>query len=134
MSHQQRVLNMLAKLSKTPAQARKVQFSLSEDAAQPIAELASLSREVDQLSPKIDEVIAAARSVYSEIELLKNAIQASYDTAVQVQAEIEEAANNLGIDPSAISNYDQLSDAISQAEVVAEDLTAYGQDDIFSGL
>lgn len=125
---------MLAKLSKTPAQARRVQFSLSEDAARPIAELASLSNEVDQLSPKIDEVISAARSVYSEIERLKNAIQTSYDAAIQVKSEIEDAADNLGIDPSLISNYDQLSDAILKTEIFTEDLTAYGQDDIFSGL
>jgi hypothetical protein len=134
MSHQQRVLNMLAKLSKTPAQARKVQFSLSEEAAEPIADLASLSREVDQLAPKIDEVIASARRVYSEIEVLQGFIQISYDIAIRIKGNIEEAADNLGIDPSLISNYDQLSEAISKAEIVAEDLTAYSQDDIFGAL
>ncbi len=125
---------MLAKLSKTPAQARKVQFSLSEEAAEPIADLASLSREVDQLAPKIDEVIASARRVYSEIEVLQGFIQISYDIAIRIKGNIEEAADNLGIDPSLISNYDQLSEAISKAEIVAEDLTAYSQDDIFGAL
>ena len=134
MSHQQRVLNMLAKLSKTPAQARKVQFSLSEEAAEPIADLASLSREVDQLAPKIDEVIASTRRVYNEIEVLQGFIQISYDIAVRIKGNIEEAADNLGIDPSIIQNYNELSEAISKAEIVAEDLTAYSQDDIFSGL
>lgn len=125
---------MIAKLSKTPAQARKVQFSLSDNAAESIADLASLSREIDQIAPKIDDVIAAARAVYAEIQMLQGTVQVSYDIAIRVKENIEEAADNLGIDPSLISNYNELSDAISQAEVVAEDLTAYGQDDVFSGL
>jgi hypothetical protein len=74
-----------------------------------------------------------ARQAYNGIGALQRALQVSYDIAVRVKGEIEEAADNLGIDPSIIQNYNEISDAVSNAEIIAEDLTAYSQDDIFSG-
>jgi hypothetical protein len=133
MSHQQRVLNMLAKLSQNTQQARKVQFSLSDNASDAINEIKLLETEINEYSLKIDEAIEMARQAYNGIGALQRALQVSYDIAVRVKGEIEEAADNLGIDPSIIQNYNEISDAVSNAEIIAEDLTAYSQDDIFSG-
>lgn len=133
MSHQQRVFNMLAKLSQNTQQARKVQFSLSDSASDAINEINLLETEINEYSLKIDEAIEMARQAYNGIGALQRALQVSYDIAVRVKGEIEEAADNLGIDASIIQNYNEISSAVANAEILAEDLAAYSQDDIFSG-
>ena len=69
----------------------------------------------------------------AEIEQIQNALQVSYDIALRVKGDIEESADSLGIDPEIIGGYNDLSNAIDMAEVNAEDLASYAQDDIFSG-
>ena len=133
MDQRQRIFNMLSKTSKTQL-SRKLELSLSDDASSAATDLKSLFSEVNGVTDKIDEVISRARSVYAEIQQIQNALQVSYDIALRVKGDIEESADSLGIDPEIIGGYNDLSNAIDMAEVNAEDLASYAQDDIFSGL
>lgn len=105
MSQQQRVLNMLAKLSKTPAQARRVQFALADDLREAYENArvtgGELVRGVDSAYEEVANLIGQIpdpETFMQDLDLIENRLD-------EVLLKTESAAEALGVDPSDVSGY-----------------------------
>jgi len=122
-------------------EVRKVELALVEDALQLAQKLFGYVTEETALSQKFDRILqlkeqfeSEANILYQEYESFVNATEQSYSEAESLTSELENAANALGIDPSELSAYDELVSAMTSIEELADNLSTYIEDDLFSFL
>jgi hypothetical protein len=122
-------------------EARKVELALVDDALQLAQKLFNYVTEETALSQKFDRILqlkeqfeSEANILYQEYESLKNATEQAYSEAESLTSELENAANALGIEPSELSAYDELVSAMTSTEEVADNVSTYMEDDLFTFL
>lgn len=105
MNQQQRVLNMLAKLSKTPAQARRVQFALADDLREAYENArvtgGELVRGVDSAYEEVANLIGQIpdpETFMQDLDLIENRLD-------EVILRTESAAEALGVNAEDVSGY-----------------------------
>jgi hypothetical protein len=120
---------------------RKVELALVDDALKVAQKLFGYVTEETALSQKFDRILALkeqfeseANILYQEYESFKNVTEQSYLEAETLVSELENAANILGIEPSELSAYDELVSAMTSMEEVADNVSTYIEDDLFSFL
>ena len=123
------------------SEARKVELALVDDALQLAQKLFNYVTEETALSQKFDRILqlkeqfeSEANVLYQEYESLKNATEQAYSEAESLTSELENAANALGIEPSELSAYDELVSAMTSVEEVADNVSTYMEDDLFTFL
>jgi regulator of replication initiation timing len=122
-------------------EVRKVELALVDDALQLAQKLFNYVTEETALSQKFDRILqlkeqfeSEANVLYQEYESLKNATEQAYSEAESLTSELENAANALGIEPSELSAYDELVSAMTSVEEVADNVSTYMEDDLFTFL
>ena len=122
-------------------EVRKVELALVDDALQLAQKLFKYVTEETALSQNFDRSLqlkeqfeSEANILYQEYESLKNATEQAYSEAESLTSELENAANALGIEPSELSAYDELVSAMTSTEEVADNVSTYMEDDLFTFL
>jgi len=125
MSHQQRVLNMLAKLSNSKEQSRKVKLALVDDltvvSRDAIAESNNIIAGVSDAYDRVGELISQIPSYEQDSDMLSNLAEKVEDLMMETSA----AADALGVDPSSMSAYADAERALESLDEAQNTIRSY---------
>jgi chromosome segregation ATPase len=128
MSHQQRVFNMLAKLSKQPAQTRKTQLALVDDldkAANEIkARANSIAVQVDDAYQRVADLVGQIPYLTEDEAMLE---QDAFDLQ-DLMDSASEAADALGVDWTTMPAYVAAEQAMETIQNAQEILKEYNRE------
>jgi hypothetical protein len=120
---------------------RKVELALVDDAAAVARELQNFVTQDTVLTQKFERLEAAytqwrseAEALYEEYDTFKSETQGKYAEAELLVERLGEAADALGIDPSELGAYDELTRSMTTMEEIADYVSTILDDELFSFL
>ena len=128
MSHQQRVFNMLAKLSKQPAQTRKTQLALVDDLERAANEIKartnSIASQVDDAYQRVADLVGQIPYLTEDEAMLE---QDAFDLQ-DLMDSASEAADALGVDWTTMPAYVAAEQAMETIQNAQEILKEYNRE------
>jgi DNA repair ATPase RecN len=125
MSHQQRVFNMLAKLSKNNEQGRKVKLALVDDlsdaANEAVVESNNIIAGVSDAYDRVGELISQIPSYEQDSDMLSNLAEKVEALMIETRA----AADALGVDPSSMDAYAEAERALESLDEAQNTISSY---------
>lgn len=125
MSHQQRVFNMLAKLSKNNEQGRKVKLALVDDlsdaANEAIVDSNNIIAGVDEAYNLVAELIAQIPNYEEDSNTLSNLAEKVEALMIETRA----AADALGVEPSSMDAYAEAERALESLDEAQNTIRSY---------